>query len=123
MAKFQIQKLNTIVVYVKDVERSAHFYKHALNLQEEFVEDGMAYFSLGSGEDKVTFLLHVAAEPNPVDHGIAIEFLVDDVVNAVTAIRETGGTIVQEPIDREWGVKEAVIADPDGHKIWLVEPL
>lgn len=123
MAKFQIQKLNTIVVYVKDVERSAHFYKHALNLQEEFVEDGMAYFSLGSVEDKVTFLLHVAAEPNPVDHGIAIEFLVDDVVNAVTAIRETGGTIVQEPIDREWGVKEAVIADPDGHKIWLVEPL
>ena len=41
----------------------------------------------------------------------------------MTAIRNAGGKIVQEPIDREWGVKEAVIADPDGHKIWLVEPL
>ncbi len=123
MANFQIQKFNTIVVYVKNIERSIHFYKNVLKLKEDFVENGMAYFSVGSGEGKVTLMLHTADEPQPVDYGVSIEFLIDDVVGAVTAIRNAGGKIVQEPIDREWGVKEAVIADPDGHKIWLVEPL
>ncbi len=123
MGNFQVQKLNLFVVYVKDIERSVDFYKNVLHLQEDEVEDGMAFFSLGSGEDQVTLMLHIADEPTPVDYGVAIEFLVDDVEEAVTSIREAGGTIIQEPIDREWGVKEAIIADPDGHKIWLVTPL
>ncbi|UFT98463.1 VOC family protein [Radiobacillus kanasensis] len=123
MADFTIKKLNTIIVPVKDLERSIHFYKHVLHLSEDFVENGMAYYSVGSGEGKLSIMLHIIDEPEPVEKGIVIELLLDDVHAAVSSIRKAGGEIVQEPIDREWGVKEAVIADPDGYKIWIVESL
>ncbi|SDM20026.1 VOC family protein [Sediminibacillus halophilus] len=123
MAEFQIKKLNTIVVPVKDLERSMTFYKDVLHLSQDFVENGMASYSVGYGEAKVTVLLHLIDKPEPVEKGIVIEFEVDNLNKTVSAIREAGGQIVQEPIDREWGVKEAVIADPDGYKIWMVEPL
>ncbi|WP_053218598.1 VOC family protein [Virgibacillus senegalensis] len=123
MADFEIKRLHTIVVPVKDLERSISFYKDVLNLTEEFVENGMASYSVGSGEKKITLLLHIIDQPEPVEKGIVIEFEVDDVNKTVTSIREAGGQIIQEPVEREWGVKEAVIADPDGYNIWMVEPL
>ncbi len=123
MAEFKIKKLNTIVVPVKDLDRSRTFYKDVLHLPEDFVENGMAFYSVGTGDGKVTVLLHLIDEPEPVEKGIVIEFEVDDVNKTVISIKEAGGQIIQEPIDREWGVKEAVIADPDGYNIWIVEPL
>lgn len=32
-------------------------------------------------------------------------------------IRDAGGTLTQEPIDREWGVRELAVKDPDGFQI------
>ncbi|QDP41142.1 VOC family protein [Radiobacillus deserti] len=123
MADFKIQRLHTIIVPVKDLEKSITFYKDVLHLEEDFVENGMAYFSLGSGEGKVSFMLHIIDKPEPVEKGVVIELMVDDVIAAVSSIKNAGAEIVQEPIDREWGVKEAVVADPDGYKIWIVESL
>ncbi|HLS09805.1 VOC family protein [Lentibacillus sp.] len=123
MAHFKIEKLNTIVIPVKNMERSIDFYKNVLGLAEDFVEDGMAYFSVGSGEGKITIMLHIIDEPEPVEKGVTIELLTDDVTTAVESVKSAGRKIVQEPVDREWGVKEAVIADPDGYWIWIVQPL
>lgn len=52
-----------------------------------------------------------------------IELSVDDVVSAITSIKEAGGLVAQEPIDRDWGVKEAVIVDPNGYKLWISQPI
>jgi len=123
LAHFKIEKLNTIVIPVKNMERSIDFYKNVLGLAEDFVEDGMAYFSVGSGEGKITIMLHIIDEPEPVEKGVTIELLTDDVTTAVESVKSAGRKIVQEPVDREWGVKEAVIADPDGYWIWIVQPL
>ncbi|MUK89287.1 hypothetical protein GMD78_12985 [Ornithinibacillus sp. L9] len=123
MADFQIERLNTVIVPVKDLERSMHFYNHVLQLHRGFVDKSMAYFSIGSDENQTTILLHIIDKPEPVEKGMVIELLVDDVQSAVSSIKKAGGEIVQEPINREWGVKEAVIADPDGYKIWIVQNL
>lgn len=123
MANFKIEKINTIIIPVKDLDRSIDFYKNVLHLTEDFVENGMAYFSVGEGEGKISVMLHIIDEPDPVEKGIVFELMMDDVVPAVESIKNADGEIVQEPVDREWGVKEAVIADPDGYRIWIVQPL
>src|SRR5699024_12508313 len=53
---------------------------------------------------------------------IVIELMVGDLIACVTAVKHADGTIIQEPVKREWGVIEAVIADPDGYRIWVVQP-
>ncbi|TFJ93917.1 VOC family protein [Lentibacillus salicampi] len=123
MANFKIEKLNTIVIPVKDMERSRSFYKEVLGLREDFVENGMANYSVGSGDGKMTIMLHIIDEPEPVEKGVTFELMTDDVTAAVQSIKSGSGKIVQEPVDRDWGVKEAVIADPDGYWIWVVQPL
>ncbi|WP_164669504.1 VOC family protein [Virgibacillus doumboii] len=123
MANFKIEKINTIIIPVKDLDKSIDFYKNVLNLTEDFVENGMAYFSVGEGEGKISVMLHIIDEPEPVEKGIVFELITDDVAQAVASVKSAGGEMVQEPVDREWGVKEAVIGDPDGYRIWVVEPL
>ncbi|WP_139089134.1 VOC family protein [Oceanobacillus oncorhynchi] len=54
---------------------------------------------------------------------MVIEFLVNDVSSAVSSLRNRNVKIIQDPIERPWGVKEAVIADPDGYRIWIVETI
>lgn len=123
MSEFVIKKVNMIVIHVKEMERSIRFYRDVLGLSFDFAEEGMAYFSIGGEFQKVDLMLHLTNEPKPADHGIGLDFQVDDVEALVSAAKEMGAVIVQEPIEREWGVKEAVIADPDGHKLWFVEPI
>jgi len=123
MADFKIEKINTIIIPVKDLDKSIDFYKNTLNLTEDSVENGMAYFSVGKGESKINVMLHIIDKPEPVEKGIVFELITDDVDSAVESIKNAGGEIVQEPVDREWGVKEAVIADPDGYRIWIDQPL
>lgn len=123
MTEFQIEKVNTIIVPVKDLDRSIAFYKNALHLEQGFTDQSMAFFSAGASEHKTTILLHVIDDPEPVEKGMVIEFLVKDVSSAVSSLRNRKIEIVQDPIERPWGVKEAVIADPDGYRIWIVETI
>ncbi len=123
MKKFVIEQVNMIVIHVKELERSIRFYRDVLRFTLDAEEEGMAYFSIGCESKKVSLMLHLTDEPEPTDHGIGLDFKVNDVEALITAIKEMGAVIVQEPIEREWGVKEAVIADPDGYKLWVVEPM
>jgi predicted enzyme related to lactoylglutathione lyase len=123
MADFKIKKLNTIIVQVKDLEKSIHFYESVMGLNRSFVHKNMAFFQVGSGNGEVTVLLHTVDAPEPSDKGMVIELLVDDVDKAVSSIKSAGGEIAQEPINQDWGVREAVVTDPDGYKIWLAQGL
>lgn len=123
MSKFQLRRVNTVIIPVKDLNESIQFYEDVLQLRKGYVDESMAYFSFGSDGNETTILLHVIDQPEPVEKGIVIELLVDDVVSAITSIKEAGGLVAQEPIDRDWGVKEAVIVDPNGYKLWISQPI
>ena len=123
MSSFRIEKLNTVVIPVKDLEKSINFYENVLRLQKQLVDGDMAFFNFGQRENETTIMLHIIDKPEPVEKGIVIELQVDDIKLAVTSIKEAGGIIIQEPINQDWGVIEAVIADPDNYRIWLVQPI
>lgn len=120
MAAFKIMGINTIIVQVKDLERSIYFYEQILHLNKDYVDGSMAFFSVGKG---ISILLHTADAPEPTDKGMVMELRVDDADAAVSSIKSAGGKIVQNPANQAWGVREAVIADPDGYKIWLAQVL
>lgn len=46
-----------------------------------------------------------------------------DVDAAAERIRAAGGTLVNEPADRPWGVRMFVFRDPDGFKLGVSTPL
>ena len=123
MSKFHLDRVNTVIIPVKDLNESIQFYEEVLQLRKGYVDESMAYFSFGSDGNETTILLHVIDQPEPVEKGIVIELSVDDVVSAITSIKEAGGLVAQEPIDRDWGVKEAVIVDPNGYKLWFSQPI
>ena len=123
MSIFLLDRVNTVIIPVKDLNESIQFYEEVLQLRKGYVDESMAYFSFGSDWNETTILLHVIDQPEPVEKGIVIELSVDDVVSAITSIKEAGGLVAQEPIDRDWGVKEAVIVDPNGYKLWISQPI
>ncbi|MBR7553919.1 VOC family protein [Allobacillus sp. GCM10007491] len=123
MSKFHLDRVNTVIIPVKDLNESIQFYEEVLQLRKGYVDESMAYFSFGSDGNETTILLHVIDQPEPVEKGIVIELSVDNVVSAITSIKEAGGLVAQEPIDRDWGVKEAIITDPNGYKLWISQPI
>ncbi|WP_147210503.1 VOC family protein [Oceanobacillus sojae] len=112
-----------MVVPVKDLNRSIDFYKNVLHLEQTFTDESMAFFLVRASEEKTTILLHLIDEPEPVEKGVVIEFLVNDVTSAISSMKRKHTEVIQEPVNRPWGVKEAVISDPDGYRIWIVENL
>jgi catechol 2,3-dioxygenase-like lactoylglutathione lyase family enzyme len=48
---------------------------------------------------------------------------VDDADAACAQLAEQGVTLLNGPLDREWGVRTAAFADPDGHVWEIAQPL
>ena len=47
------------------------------------------------------------------------QVFVDDVEAACTVAEQLGGSVLEAPGDRPWGIRQAALADPDGHQ-WVV---
>ena len=48
---------------------------------------------------------------------------VDDVDAACARVPDAGGTVVHEPTDQPWGLRQAVVADPEGQRWELTQHL
>ncbi|MFF4604790.1 VOC family protein [Streptomyces sp. NPDC001339] len=103
-----------------DPERSRTFYGEALGLEiyREFgtgSERGTVYF-LGGGFLEVSGR---AAEP-PADT-LRLWLQVADVAAAHEELLARGVEVLRPPVREPWGLIEMWIADPDGHRVVLVE--
>jgi predicted enzyme related to lactoylglutathione lyase len=122
MSTFKVTGLRTLVLPVTNVEASTAFYKDVLGFEEDSATDGMVWLRIG-GQQGIALLLHPIEKPEPVENGLVMELAVDNVDAAASAVASSAGRVMQQPVDREWGVREAVMVDPDGYRIWLVQPL
>ncbi|CAL9366207.1 VOC family protein [Streptomyces albus] len=103
-----------------DPERSRVFYGETLGLQisREFgtgPERGTVYF-LGGG-----FLEVSGRSEGPATDTLRLWLQVPDVTAAHEELRAAGVEILRPPVREPWGLVEMWIADPDGHRIVLVE--
>ena len=100
------------------------FYRDALGgaLRYRFPPDGgdPVYVSLAVGSSE----LAIGYTDAPLPPGnLMLWFYVDDVDRVTTELTAAGATVVEEPIDREWGERTALLHDPFGTRLHLGAPI
>lgn len=109
-----IPTLLRAVVSVDSLERSAPFYSDVVGLEAAWRTDELASFATAGGSE---LLLHQRPSA-PSDTAVALTFALADLDAAVAKIPRDD--VVRPPAVEEWGERQAVVRDPDGHLICLV---
>jgi catechol 2,3-dioxygenase-like lactoylglutathione lyase family enzyme len=113
---------NTLII--SDLEKSKDFYSSVFQKSPVFEDENSVVYSFG---DVVINLLIEREAPELIapakvasgESGFRIQMTVqvEDVDAEVTRIRALGIDLVNGPLDRSWGIRTALLADPDGH-LW-----
>ncbi len=77
-------------------------------------EGGVGHAELVSGDQVV--MIGVAGGERFGDVSSITLVFVDDVEATCKRAAEAGGAVVGEPLDQPWGLRQAVIADPEGQR-------
>ncbi|WP_369199481.1 VOC family protein [Streptomyces sp. PU-14G] len=109
-----------ILLRPTDPDRSRAFYGETLGLEisREFgtgPERGTVYF-LGGG-----FLEVSGRSEGPAGETLQLWLQVADVAQAHEELHRAGAEVLRPPLREPWGLVEMWIADPDGHRIVLVQ--
>ncbi|MEV5888986.1 VOC family protein [Nonomuraea fuscirosea] len=109
-----------VLLRPRDPARSRRFYAETLGLAvyREFGppdHPGVVFF-LGQG------LLELSgSSPDGAGPGVSLWIQVRDVAREEERLRQAGVTVLREARTEPWGLIELWIADPDGHRIVLVQ--
>ncbi len=114
-----ITRLQTIVLFVSDVERAARFYRDQLGLEQVYEEESRVALLCGP----TRLFLHPTEETERGPWNVELYFQVEDVDGVVSLLRAQGVGVLLEPTDEPWGERNAGILDPDGYPIYLTQSL
>jgi lactoylglutathione lyase len=115
----KITRLQTVVLYVAEVERAARFYRDQLGLEQVYEDEGRLALLCGP----TRLFLHPTEESERGPWNVELYFQVDDVDDAVSRLRAHGVGVLLEPTDEPWGERNAGILDPDGYPVYLTQSL
>jgi len=120
------EKVDYIMVNVKDMTRSVAFYRDTLGLPLKFDSPGWSEFQTGA----TTLALHAVS--SAASEGGAelkagtctIGFSVANLDETYARLKERGARFVVEPKDQAGeGIRLAVCLDPDGLAVSFAQPL
>ena len=121
-----LNSVGAITMFVDDRQRSKSFYEKAFDVAVVNEDENSVAFKF---ENMIVNLLEVRAAdeliaPAPVARGEAgsrfqLTIWVDDTDAVCTELASRGIALLNGPMNREWGLRTAAFADPDGH-IWEV---
>ena len=109
--------LNLVVLRCSDMARAAAFYSR-LGLQFTQHQHGKGPEHYAAELGGSVFELYPQAPDGPSTLGTRIGFSVTSLDEVMGALGEC--PIISAPKDSEWG-RRAVVADPDGHRIELLQ--
>ncbi len=116
-AKLPCVRLNHVTLRVADLDRSVEFYR-SLGLIQLVASDGYARFVCPDGDS--TLSLESRGGPVGVEQGaISIHFESDRLDQLVGELEAKGIAFEQQPTDQAYLWREAVLRDPDGHRLFL----
>jgi len=106
-----------VTLTVSDLERAVDFYGRVLGLPKKYQFPDYAGFDCGGVEIGLQ-----PGTPPPVQEGApCLDLLVRDVDEAYRALSEQGVRFLKEPHDTPWGGRIALLVDPDGNRLQLVQ--
>ena len=111
--------LNLIVLRSANLPRATAFCERlGLQFARRRHGSGPEHFAaeLGGG----VFEVYPQAAGGPSTPGTRIGFSVSSLDAAIAALHEYPGAVISPPKNSEWG-RRAVIADPDGHRVELLQ--
>lgn len=120
-------RLDYVILYVSDLERSIAFYRDVVGLSlklsgdgyAEFVTDGTK-FGLYERAGLPALIGRVAVAGGPSGE---VAFLVENVDAEAERIRGASATILSGPVDRAWGHRTLHVLDPDGHVVEFAQEI
>ena len=117
-----IKKVGNVILAVKDLNKSIHFYNEIIGLpikdqRKSWVDLGTTGALLSLHPASLT-VQHIGSS---IENGISIGFLVGDLKSALEELQEKGVTIHRDIVEKDIG-KNAIILDPDQYLISLFEP-
>ena len=119
-----LKSVGAITMFVDDRQRSKAFYEQVFDVPAVYEdEDGVAF----RFENMIVNLLEGSAardllDPAPVGDRrggsrFQLTIWVDDADAVCAELAARGVELLNGPMNREWGMRTAAFADPDGH-IW-----
>ena len=118
------EKIFATTLFVTDLAQSKSFYAKAFDKSPVFEDANSAVFQFGETlinllEQSEAPLLISPAVVATKESGSRFQFTiqVNDVDVQVERFSSLGIALINGPIDRPWGVRTILFADPDGH-LW-----
>ena len=121
-----LKSVGAITMFVEDRARSKAFYERVFDVSILNEDDVSIAFKF---DNLIVNLLEASGaaeliEPAPVASAesgsrFQLTIWVDDTDTVCAELGSHGVELLNGPIDRDWGVRTAAFADPDGH-IWEV---
>jgi lactoylglutathione lyase len=122
-----VESVGYVILYVRDLDASAAFYRDVVGLPFKFRDAG--YAELATGETRFGLLERTRAsdliQREPTEGGPAGEVLfpVDDVDAEAERLRALGVELLSGPVDRPWGHWTLHLLDPDGFVVELAQKI
>ena len=107
------------VLQVANIPTALAFYCSVLGFTEDFRYDDYAGVFLG---DVQLYLCAHTLWKRPLGGG-AVVLIADEVDVYCATIRQRGATILAEPADQFYGLRDFVLTDPDGNILTFSAPL
>jgi lactoylglutathione lyase len=121
-----LKSVGAITLFVEDPQRSKSFYEDVFGLSSIWEDEDSAAFKF---DNMIVNLLKTPAARELIDPGTVADgdagsrfqltIWVDDADAACAALATRNVTLLNGPMDREWGMRTASFTDPDGH-IWEI---
>ena len=106
-----------VTLMVKDVEQSLKFYRDSLGLRQT-VRYGNEWVELEAPGTVIALHPKRKSKSSPPSKTMSIGFQVKDLDGAVAKLKKRGVTF---EIQEEGFLRRADFADPDGHRLYLME--
>ena len=101
------------ILYSSDVLKSLTYYVEILGFESSWDWGNPPTFG-GVSKDSVEIFFCEKGQGNP---GTWLSVMVDNVDEFYETIKARGAKILAAPESMEWGMREMLVEDPDGHKI------
>ena len=113
-------KLDHLTIRVGDLDLARGWYVEQLGLRVEFEVPDRRTVALQDDAELTLFLVETTGRLDA--EGVALTFQVEDVENTHRRLAPKGVPFVSPPARRFWGYG-AELLDPDGHLIYLWDPV
>jgi uncharacterized glyoxalase superfamily protein PhnB len=104
---------SVVILHVSDLAASVKFYKEILGFTDDFKHDH--YVGLKIGEAPI-HLTDMKSSRGPIGMG-TVYFFCDEVDSYYAQIKAKGADLQGEPENQFYGMRDFIVADPDGNHL------